>query len=287
MEEGRGMMKSWTRLLVGVLMTAVGCATKAPPPPKAPNPTTAVSASPVIDRILERKELRVGTSGHQPPLNATAKDGTIIGFDADLAQALARAMGVKLTLVSIQFSELLPALQRGDIDMVISGLTMTPERNLHVAFVGPYLVSGMSMLTKSKTLARLRKPEELDHPSVSVALLRGSTAEQFAEDNMPRAKRVLVDTLDEGVEMVKRGKIDALIADHPFCMVSVYRFSGQDLATLETPFTFEPLGIALPPNDPLLINWTQNALADLDDSGAIFDLMYAWFEEDEWLDRLP
>jgi polar amino acid transport system substrate-binding protein len=245
-----------------------------------------VSASPVIDRIIERQELRVGTSGHQPPLNATTKDGTIIGFDVDLARALADAMGVRLELVTIQFSELMPALRRGDIDMAISGLTMTPERNLQVAFVGPYLVSGMSVLTKSKSLSRLRKPEEINRPSVSLAILRGSTAEPFAEENTPKARRVLVDTLDDGVEMVKRGRVDALLADHPFCMVTVYRFGGQDLATLETPFTFEPLGIALPPNDPLLINWTQNALADLDDSGAIFDMMYAWFEEDEWLEQL-
>jgi polar amino acid transport system substrate-binding protein len=280
------MTKSWTTLLVAVVALAAGCATQAPPPPPKPKPPTPPSASPVIDRILERQELRVGTSGHQPPLNATAKDGTIIGFDVDLSKSLADAMGVKLTLVTIQFSELLPALQRGEIDMAISGLTMTPERNLHVAFVGPYLVSGMSMLTKSKTLARLRKPEEIDRPSVSVAILRGSTAEEFADESLPRAKRVLIDTLDDGVELVKRGKVDALLADHPFCMVTVYRFGGQDLATLETPFTFEPLGIALPPNDPLLINWTQNALADLDDSGGIFDLMYNWFEEDDWLEQL-
>jgi polar amino acid transport system substrate-binding protein len=55
---------------------------------------------------------------------------------------------------------------------------------------------------------------------------------------------------------------------------------------LETPFTFEPLGIALPPTDPLLINWTQNALADLDDSGTLLDTMYKWFEEDSWVEQL-
>jgi polar amino acid transport system substrate-binding protein len=117
-------------------------------------------------------------------------------------------------------------------------------------------------------------------------MLKGSTAVKFADDTIPKAKRVLVDTLDEGVELVKRGKVDALLADHPFCMVTVYRYPKADLETLETPFTFEPLGIALPPSDPLLINWTQNALADLDDSGAIFDMMYNWFEEDTWVQRL-
>lgn len=273
-------MKRWA-LIAAMLAGAVagGCGMMQPKQAAPP-------ASPVIDRILARGELRVGTSGDQPPLSALAKDGAIIGLDADLAAQLAGAMGVRLTLVPMQFDALLPAVQRGEVDMVLSGLTMTPQRNLKVAFVGPYLVSGMSILTKSRTLAKLRRAEEIDTPSVRVAALRGSTAEKFAQDTIPKATLVLVDTLEEGVDQVRDGAIDALLADHPFCMVSVYRYRGDDLTTLDTPFTFEPIGIALPPNDPLLVNWTQNALADLDDSGAIYDMMYTWFEEDDWLERL-
>ena len=243
------------------------------------------SPSPVIDRIVQRGELRVGTSGTQPPLTATAKDGSLMGFDVELAHAFANAMGVKLALVPMDFHDLLPAVQKGDVDMVLSGLTMTPQRNMKVAFVGPYLVSGMSLLTKSKTMTKLRKAEEIDTPNVKVAALRGSTAEKFAHDSMPKAQLVLVDTLDQGVAQVREGHVDALLADHPFCLVSVYRYRDE-LATLDTPFTFEPLGIALPPNDPLLVNWTQNELADLDDSGSIYDMMYSWFEEDDWVGRL-
>ena len=277
----------WLRTaLLGAVLASAGCASHEPPPPPPPPTPAPVSANPIIDRIIQHGELRVGTSGNQPPLNATTKDGAIIGFDIDLAAAFAKAMGVRLTLVPIQFSELLPTLQRGDIDMVISGLTMTPQRNMQVAFVGPYLVSGMSILAKERTRAKLRKAEDIDTPKVTLAALRGSTAVKFAEDTVPRAKLVLTDTLDDGVEMVRKGKVDALLADHPFCMVTVYRYPGDHLETLDTPFTVEPLGIALPPNDPLLINWTQNALADLDDSGAIFETMSAWFEDDSWVDRL-
>ena len=274
-------MKRWS-LVVSILasLTLAGCSSV------CHQSAAGGSASPIIDRIVQRGELRVATSGSQPPLSATAKDGTIIGLDADLAAALASAMGVKLTMVPMQFDALLPSVQRGEVDMAISGLTMTPQRNLKVAFVGPYLVSGMSILTKSKTLAKLRKAEELDTPTVKVAALRSSTAERFAQQTIPKATLVLVDTLDDGVALVREGKVDALIADHPFCMVSVYRYRGDDLATLETPFTFEPLGIALPPNDPLLVNLMQNALADIDDSGAIYDMMYTWFEEDDWVQRL-
>lgn len=273
---------------VGALLASAGCGTsqrsalQAP----APEPTAESSGSPVIDRIVKRGELRVGTSGSQPPLTGTTKDGSIIGFDADLARAFAKSMGVKLTLVPIQFSELLPSLVNGSVDMVLSGLTITPQRNLQVAFVGPYLVSGMSILAKERTRAQLRKAEDIDTPKVTLAALRGSTAVKFAEENVPRAKLVLTDTLDEGVELVRKGKVDALLADHPFCMVTVYRFESDHFETLDTPFNLEPLGIALPPNDPLLINWTENALAELEDSGVVLDTMSTWFEDDSWVEQL-
>lgn len=270
-------------LSVALAFLLAGCSAmhSAPPAPPAPG-----SAHPVIDRIVQRGELRVGTSGNQPPLTAATKDGKIIGFDIDLAGELAKAMNVRLTPVPMQFAELLPSLERGEVDMVLSGLTITPERNLKAAFVGPYLVSGMSLLTKQHTMTRLRHAEEIDSAKVRMAALRSSTAETFAREKLPHAKLVLVDTLDEGVELVRKSKVDALLADHPFCLVAVSRYKNDHFETLATPFTFEALGIALPPSDPLLVNWTQNTLADLDDSGAILDMMYKWFEEDAWMKQL-
>src|SRR5262245_59114018 len=165
--------------VAATLLFATGCSTVEPAPPPPP-PPTPMAAAPVIDRILQRGELRVGTSGTQPPLNATTKDGAIIGFDADLAAAFAKAMGLRLTMVPIQVSELLPALVRGDVHMRMSRLTMTPQRNLQVAFVGPYLVSGMSTRAKQRTRQKLRTAADSDTPKVTLAALRGSTAVKCA-----------------------------------------------------------------------------------------------------------
>ncbi len=102
----------------------------------------SASPAPVLDRILQWGELIVGTAGSMPPLNMTTKAGKIIGFEADLAGYMATAMGVRLKLEAMPFSELLPAVEAGSVDLAISGLTITPEQNLKVAFMGPYLVSG-------------------------------------------------------------------------------------------------------------------------------------------------
>ena len=97
--------------------------------------TAHAMAGPVFDKILKKGELVVGNSGDQVPLSAKTKTGKIIGLDADIAKLMAGAMGVKLKLVAIPFPNLLPALEAGKIDMILSGMTITPRRNLKVVAV--------------------------------------------------------------------------------------------------------------------------------------------------------
>jgi polar amino acid transport system substrate-binding protein len=249
--------------------------------------SATVSASPVIDRIMRRQQLHVGMSGDQAPLNMTTKDGELIGLEVDLARATAAAMGVELRLVIMPFGNLLEALDAGQIDMIISGMTMTPKRNLQVAFVGPYFVSGKALLTKSKAIAEARDSEVINKPTVTLAALRGSTSQIFVEKGAPRAKAVLTDDYEEAVQMVIDGEVDALVADFPFCAVATFRHPRANLQTLVAPFTFEPLGVALPAGDPLFVNWTGNFLLSLEGSGALAALAEQWFKDGAWLDELP
>jgi len=233
---------------------------------------TTASKSPVLDRISLNKELVVGTAASMPPLNMTTKDGKIIGLEIDLAQAMADSMGVKLRLAAMQFSELLPALEAGKIDMILSGMTITPRRNMKVAFVGPYFRSGKAILTKLPTLAQAQTPEDVNDPRKSIVTLRGSTSEQFVKDNMTKVKLVAANSYDEAVDMVITGKVDAMFADYTICVVTIFRYPEAELLTVVSPLTYEPLGIALPGNDPLLVNWVENYLDTLEDSGALEEL---------------
>src|SRR5262249_16361327 len=137
------------------------------------------SPAPALTRIQTRGELVVGTAASMPPLNMTTKTGQIVGFDVALACGMADAMSVRLRLVPMPFADLLPALEAGRVDMILSGMTITPGRNMKVAFVGPYFVSGKSFLTKEATLASSKGSADLNAPSVKVAALRGSTSPVF------------------------------------------------------------------------------------------------------------
>ena len=253
------------------------------PAPQAP----AQSSSPTLSRILKSKELRVGMSGAQPPLNVKDKQGNVIGIEADLAFLLAASMNVKLEIVIKPFPELLPALNKGEVDMVMSGLTITPERNLKNAFVGPYFISGKSILTTSAALAKATDPEAINEGTLTLAALGGSTSQKFVEAAAPKAKLLAVQDYDEGIRLVLDGKADALVADYPICVLSLLRHPGKGLATLVTPFTIEPIGIALRGDDPLAVNLVENYLRALEGTGLLDAIKARYLEDGSWLAELP
>ncbi len=248
--------------------------------------TSTASTSPVLDRILERGELVVGTAASMPPLNMTTRDGAIIGLEPDLARYLASTMGVRLRLEQMRFSDLLPALEDGKVDMVISGMTITPRRNLKVAFAGPYFVSGKCMLTKQQAIASLEGTKDMAAANFRLAVLEGSTSQEFAERRIPSARLVLAPDYDTGIGKVLSGQVDAMLADYPICLVTHVRHPNEGLVSVITRLTYEPLGIALPADDPLLLNFIDNLLQGLALSGELQALQARWFEDGSWLLQL-
>jgi polar amino acid transport system substrate-binding protein len=247
----------------------------------------SLKVSPVVDRIVAKKELIVGTAASMPPLNMTTKDGEVIGLEIDLARSFANAMEVKLSLSRMRFNELLPALEKGQVDMVLSAVTMTPQRNLKVAFVGPYFASGKSVLTKKKNVELVDEISKMNNPDKVLVALKGSTSQMFVERLIPKAKLVLADNYDQAVAALRNDQAVAMVADYPICMVSVYRYPDAGFATLSKPISYEPIGVALPANDPLLVNWVQNSLNFLEKTGEMENLMARWLKDSSWLNRLP
>jgi polar amino acid transport system substrate-binding protein len=252
------------------------------------SPAVAVEpGSPDLSRIVKSGKLRVGMTGDQPPLNVMSRSGQLIGMEVDLANLLASSMQVDLEIVQKPFAQLLPAIDKGEVDLVMSGMTITPERNLRVAFVGPYFVSGKSILTKSKKLAEASEAETINDPSVRLVTLEASTSARFVEMVLPKTKLTTVDSYDTAVKFVIADKADALVADYPICVLSVLRHPEAELATLLSPLTIEPIGIALPANDMLLLNLVQNYLGALQSMGILESLRQKWMEDGSWLAELP
>ncbi len=250
-------------------------------------PTSRSVGEDGVHRIVESGQLRVGISGVQPPLNMKNKAGELIGLDVDLARALATAMNVELVLIERPFSELLTDLDKNHVDVVISSLTITPERNARVAFAGPYMISGATLLTREELLDDVDELHELDSPDRTWGALEGSTGEALIRSAFPQAKLVVTDDLASLLPRITAGEIHGFITDLPYVRFTLARNPDAGFAARTPPFTTEPLGIALPADSPLLTNLVQNYLNTLEYTGALIQMKARWLGGHEWLTELP
>ena len=247
----------------------------------------AAEASPVLARIVETGKLRVGMSGNQPPLNFRSKDGVLMGFEKDLASGLAELMQVELVVVQKPFGQLLETLRKGEVDIVMSGMTITARRNMQVAFVGPYMLSGKSFLTRETSpIATAQSRADLDQPGMKYAVLEGSTSQAFVEKLLPQAKPIETPTYDEAVAKLLAGDVDAMVADYEIIVLTAMRNPSADLVAA-SPISIEPIGVAVRPGDPLMINFLENTFGALEASGLLGELRSRWFERNDWLEQLP
>ena len=275
-------MKKLTIVFVSLLLFLSGCAQM-----NGNTASASASASPVIDRILQRGELVVGMAGNMPPMNMTTKEGELIGYEVDLAKNMAASMGVRAKFSVMPFAELLPALQSGKIDLILSNMTITPARNLKVAFVGPYFTSGKAFLTKIKTIALADEAADIDAKNTKLVALKGSTSQAFVEKAIPDATLVTANDYDEAVKMVLEDKVHAMVADYPICVVSVFRYPDQGLLSVVTTLTYEPIGVGVQAGDALLVNWVENFMGIAEETGLLQKLEEKWFQKAGWLQLLP
>ena len=271
----KGRTGAW--ILNAVLALGLGLGAGAP---------SAVAEERGLDRILKTGELRVGVSGEQPPLNMTARTGELIGMEIALMRVLASSMGAEVKFVKLPFGDLLPALEAGQVDLVMSGMTISPERIQRTAFVGPYYTSGKTILTKSQALAAAKIPQELEDQKPRVVALAGSTSEAFARKSLDGAELEVSVTLEGAIAKVLDGSVDLLLADRETCTFAALRHEGQGLIVSEATFTVEPMGIAVPLDQPKLANLLETYLSALRDSGALAKARDFWFEDSSWVASL-
>jgi polar amino acid transport system substrate-binding protein len=196
-------------------------------------------------------------------------------------------MQVKLEIKTIPFGELMKALEEEKIDMVISNMSITPERTQSVSFVGPYMMSGMSILTRDSVLTKITSAEEFNRGNLKLLALSNSTHANFVKTVAPDATLIEFGSYDEGVAMLIDGKADAMVADMTQCLLAVMRFPDAGLITLEKPLTVEPVGIAVSKDDAQFMNLVDNYLTAYEKTGVLNQLRKKWFEDDAWVAALP
>jgi len=241
-------------LLLVVLLSGFACAT-----PGGPHGRT----------------LRVGVAPSFPPV-IFEQEGEIVGIEADLARGIGDRLGRRIVFERLSEGELLVALARGDIDVVMSGLSITPERAERVAFVAPYMEAGQLALIRSADLARFGRIQTIRRSGARVGYVDGTTGEQFVASELGRATSFGFDDVEAGLRSLRAGRIDFFVHDAP----TVWRIAGdpqqRDLHGLYQRLTQEELAWAVRRDDVELKAALDAALEQWKREGGIEAIIDHW-----------
>ncbi|MBE0491568.1 MAG: transporter substrate-binding domain-containing protein [Sulfurospirillum sp.] len=233
-----------------------------------------------LNQILQRGELIVGLEPGYMPFEMKDKQGNIIGFDVDMAKAMAKAMGVKLKLLPTAWDGIIAGLITGKYDIIMSGMTITQERNLKINFANPYISVGQTILATKKHAGK--KWSDLDKPDITVVTKLGVTGEIATRKMFKKAKIRTFETEADAAQEVLNGNADALVYDKPYNAIFFAEKGESKLVHLDEDLTYEPLGWGIRKGDPDFLNWLDNFLNQAKNDGTYQKVYDTWFNSDAW-----
>ncbi len=239
-----------------------------------------------LETILKNKQLRVGFESGYMPFEMTNTNGQYMGFDVDMAKALAKSMGVKYAPINTAWDGIIPGLVTDKYDIIISGITCNQERNLAVNFSDPYIVVGQTILLNNKHKGVVKSYKDLNDPKFTIVSRLGTTGEQAAQRMIPRATYKSFEAEAEAAMEVIQGNADALIYDLPFCQIMQAQHGNGKTIFLDTPFTYEPLAMAIKKGDPDFLNFLNNFLRQYKNDGRYERSYNKWFKTSDWQDNI-
>lgn len=235
-----------------------------------------------LEKILEKGELRVGFEAGYMPFELTDKNGRFVGFDIDMAKEMAKAMNVKFVPVNTAWDGIIPSLITGKFDIIMSGMTVTQERNLKVLFADPNIIVGQTILLNKKHKDTVKSYKDLNDPKYIVTSKLGTTGEQAVKRKIPKCKYKSFETETEAALEVVNGKADAYVYDKPNCVVFMAQQGTSNLIFLDEPFTYEPLAWAINKGDPDFLNWLNNFLRQIKNDGRYDRIYNKWIMSTDW-----
>lgn len=236
-----------------------------------------------LEQILRNGELRVGFEAGYMPFEMTDKRGNFVGFDMDMAKEMAKAMKVKFTPVNTAWDGIIPALMTDKFDIIMSGMTITQERNLKVNFADPYIIVGQTILIEKKYGDTVKSYKDLNDPKYIVTSKLGTTGEQAVKRMIPKATYKSFETETEAALEVVNGKAAAFVYDLPYNVVFMAQQGKDKLIFLDEPFTYEPLAWAINRGDPDFLNWLNNFLRQIKNDGRYDQIYDKWIKSTDWI----
>jgi len=218
------------------------------------------------------KTLKVGTEVTFPPFEFREQGSReITGFDMDLIRAVGKKLGMRIEILDMDFEALIPAVKRGNLNLVIAGVSITPDRQKIVDMSEPYYTSGLCLVVNKGNTA-VQKPEDLKGRAVAVQA--GTTGEEKAK-RLAGAKVLGFKTNEEAFQALREKKVEAIIIDKPVARYYLKKHHPDAVISGDT-FEKESYGIVMRRHGELTPK-INKALAELKESGEYDKIYEKWF----------
>jgi ABC-type amino acid transport substrate-binding protein len=255
----------WSVLIyyLTVLLVLVGCV--------APRQEAVKSTTIPPDKNV----LRVGVSTNAQPLVYRQED-KIVGLEADFARELAKDLGKSLHMVEYDWEDLIPALMANEIDIIMSGMSITRLREVRIAFTIPYFKSGLMALIRREDAARFSTGLFSLTTSSAIGAIKDTTSEYFVETNYGSVKKMLFSNTKPAVKALIDKRIDMFIYDAPLILYLASENETRGLTALFTLFTEEYLAWGVRKDNKELLESANNFLRTANSDGRLQQMIKYW-----------
>ena len=236
-----------------------------------------------LQEVLNYGTLQVGVALYTPWVMRDPS-GELSGFEIDVARQLAEDMNVEVEFRVYPWDRIILGLESGEVDIIASGLSITPERALHVAFSQPYAIGGTSLATNLDSTATVTSLDDLNDDFYRIAAIADSAAEELARRVFPRAELVLYEDADTASTSLVAGEIDGYLENEPIPTFLALENPSVVDVPLPEPLLPTPAGFAVAKGDPDFVNFLDAWITARESDTWLPTIHGYWFQTLRWRD---
>jgi ABC-type amino acid transport/signal transduction systems, periplasmic component/domain len=230
-----------------------------------------------LDAIQKAGALRVCTPGDYKPFSLAKADTSFEGLDVDIAQAMAKSLGVEAKFVKTSWPKLMDDFVE-KCDVAVGGISVTLERQKRAFFSEPYMVNGKAPITRCENVGKFQTIADIDKPGVTVIENPGGSNERFARANFKQAKIVIFDDNTKIFDEILNRRADVMISESVEAVVQQRSKPGLCAVNPTKPLQYGEMAYLLPRGDTVLKAWVDQWMHLAKANGEYDRIVEAWLK---------
>jgi len=237
---------------------------------------SASTSTPMPNEVVARApDLVVGVTTDSPPYATGPRGGELTGLEVDLAHEVGRVLGRPVRVVDLSWDDLIAGLTNGRVDVVMAGVTVTPERSMRFAFAEPYLRTRIAALVRRTDRKRYGGPDAVCKSPIDVGVMAGTTGELYVRERCPAMIIRPYPSATAAVQELQTRRVDAVVHDGPV-LAYLMAQNSSELELVPTRIADERLAWMVRRDDQVLLRDLNHALATLRSDGTLDHILHQW-----------